>query len=84
MMVSRNEWKGIWDMTKYIDCDFVGSEAWKSAMYCDKECLKNVESAMKGAINFHTKEGNIGQIKFFSDGLELVQKRIKKELKIVA
>ena len=44
----------------------------------DKEQLEYRRGYTIGAINHHTKENNPGQIKFFSDELKLIDKRLKQ------
>lgn len=61
----------------YIDCEYKGSYAYNSVMSCNKEQLRYRKRYTKGAIDFHKKEGNPGQIKFFSDELELIERRLK-------
>ena len=61
----------------YIDCDYKGSIAYNSVMGASKESLLYRMGYAKGAIDFHTKEGNQSQIKFFTDELQLINKRLK-------
>jgi len=61
----------------YIDYDYKGSTAYNSVMGVRREELLYRMSYTKGAIDFHTKEGNQGQVKFFTDELNLIQKRLK-------
>jgi len=61
----------------YIDCDYKWSIAYNSVMGAKRKELLYRMSYTKGAIDFHTKEGNIGQVKFFTDELNLINKRLK-------
>jgi len=61
----------------YIECDYIGSQAYHSVMNASKKELLNRISYTKNAIEYHTKNNNIGQIKFFSDELKLINKRLK-------
>lgn len=62
----------------YINCDYKGSIAYNSVMSINKrENLLYRMSYTKNAIKFHTEEVNAGQIKFFQDELNLINKRLK-------
>lgn len=60
----------------YIDFEFKGSYAYHNVMSETKEQLLNRIRYTKMAVDFHTKEGNEGQIKFFTDELKLIEKRL--------
>lgn len=62
----------------YIDCEYKGSVAYNSVMsITKKENLLYRMGYTQNAIEFHKKEGNTGQIKFFEDELKLINKRLK-------
>jgi len=61
----------------YIDYDYKDSIAYNSVMEAKRKELLYRMSYTKGAIDFHTKEGNQGQVKFFTDELDLINKRLK-------
>jgi hypothetical protein len=61
----------------YIDCEYKGSIAYNTVIGARREELLCRIRYTKMAIDFHTKEGNSGQIKFFTDELNLIEKRLK-------
>lgn len=61
----------------YIDFEYNGSYAYNSVMSCSKEQLRYRKRYTEMAIDYHIKEGNPGQVKFFSDELTLIEKRLK-------
>lgn len=62
----------------YIDCEYKDSIAYNSVMSITRrDNLLYRMGYTKGAIKFHTEEGNAGQIKFFQDELDLINKRLK-------
>lgn len=67
-------------MSSYIDFEYKGSYAYNSVMNARRDELINRMRYTKMAIDFHTKEGNKGQIKFFSDELKLIEKRLKSKI----
>jgi len=63
----------------YIDCEYKGSTAYNSVMsITTKEQLEYRKRYTEMAISYHIKENNPGQIKFFSDELKLIEKRLKQ------
>lgn len=56
---------------------YKGSHAEASVKTADKDQLKNLKRAYEGAVEYHTKENNQSQIEFFTEGLNLVNKRLK-------
>jgi len=63
----------------YIDIEYKGSYAYNSVMsITTKKNLEYRKRYTEMAINYHTKENNPGQVKFFSDELKLIEKRIKQ------
>lgn len=69
---------------KYIDIAYKGSYAENTVKSLDLEGLKYRRGYTVGAINYHKKERNEGQIKFFSDELRLIDKKIKQLQKKLA
>lgn len=63
-------------MSNYIDFEYDGSYAYNSVMGARREGLINRMRYTKMAIDYHVKEGNAGQVKFFTDELNLIQKRL--------
>jgi hypothetical protein len=63
-------------MKTYPDVKYKGSEAYNSVMHADLDQLQCRKPYTIGAIEFHKKEGNAGQVKFWTDELELIEKRI--------
>ena len=62
----------------YIDCEYKGSIAYNSVMsITTRENLLYRRGYTEGAIEFHKKEGNAGQVKFFEDELKLIDHRLK-------
>ena len=61
----------------YIDFEYKESTAYNTVLGLSKEELLYRMSYTEGAINFHIKEGNQGQVKFFTDELNLIKKRLK-------
>jgi hypothetical protein len=61
----------------YIDFEYKGSVGYNSVMSCTKSQLRYRMGYTEGAIAFHTKEGNEGQVKFFKDELNLINRRLK-------
>ncbi len=64
--------------TTYLDEPFQGSIGWSTVMTSTKEQLQVRRPFVEGAIRFHTKNENAGQVKFFTEQLELIDKRLKK------
>lgn len=64
--------------SKYIDCEYKGSTAYNSVMGASKEGLKNRIHYTENAIKYHTENNNQGQIKFFTDELNLINKRLRR------
>lgn len=64
-------------MSKYIDIEYKGSYAYNSVMTARRYELLNRMRYTKMAIDYHTKNNNPGQIKFFTDELKLIEKRLK-------
>jgi len=62
---------------KYIECEYKGSTAYNSVIGASKECLLNRMPYTKNAIEYHIENNNPGQIKFFTDELNLITKRLK-------
>lgn len=72
-------------MSNYIDIEYRGSYAYNSVMSATREQLQCRKRYTEMAIDYHTKENNPSQIKFFPDDLNLINKRLKsykKELQI--
>jgi len=61
----------------YIDCDYKGSIAYNSVMGASRESLLYRMGYTQGAIKYHTENNNQGQVKFFTDELQLINKRLK-------
>lgn len=61
----------------YIDYDYKGSIAYNSVMGESRQCLLNRLPYTKNAIKYHTENNNLGQVKFFTDELNLINKRLK-------
>lgn len=62
----------------YIDCEYKGSIAYNSVMsITNKENLLYRRGYAVGAVEFHKKEGNAGQVKFFEDEVKLIDRRLK-------
>ena len=56
---------------------FKDSHLYTEIMYrCRPENLKNLKRACEGAVAFHTKENNTSQIKYFSEALKLINKKL--------
>lgn len=62
----------------YIDLDYKGSEAENTVKSLDLEQLKYRRRYTEMAVDYHVKENNQGQIKFFTDELNLIDKRVKR------
>ncbi|WP_063563023.1 hypothetical protein [Paenibacillus sp. O199] len=63
----------------YIDIQYKGSYAYNTVFSIhDVRSLKYRLRYTEGAIMFHEKEGNKGQITFFKDEKKLILNRIKK------
>lgn len=43
-----------------------------------REQLINAKGYYEIAVDFHKREGNTGQVEFFSEGLDLIEKRLIK------
>lgn len=56
---------------------YKGSCAETTAKCATQDQLKNLKRHYEMAVIYHTKENNASQISFFSEGLKLVNKRIK-------
>lgn len=61
----------------YEKLDYKGSYAYNTVMGCTKEQLRYRRGYTQGAIDYHKKENNTSQIKFFTDELNLIDKRLK-------
>jgi len=62
----------------YIDEEYKGSIAYNSVMsITNREDLLYRRGYTVGAVEFHKKEGNEGQVKFFQDELNLIDRRLK-------
>lgn len=62
----------------YIDCDFKDSTSYNTVMNATIQQLKCRMGYVKNAINYHTENNNQGQVKFFTDELSLIYKRLGK------
>lgn len=65
----------------YLKLPFEGSELQKSILYSsfnDIEDLKYHRGYIEGAVEFHTEEQNPYQVSFFQQGLDLMNKKIRK------
>jgi len=62
---------------KYIDFDFEGSASYNCVMSATNEQLLNRLPYTKYAVEYHIKENNLGQVKFFTDELNLIKKKLK-------
>lgn len=63
---------------KYLNTPYKNSIAYSTVMgITDKYQLLNRKRVVMVAIASHKKEENAGQVKFFSDDLELINKRLK-------
>jgi hypothetical protein len=60
----------------YITCQFINSPCHTSKIGATKEQLTNARRNMIMAIEFHQKENNPGQVKFFQDGLNWIDKKL--------
>jgi uncharacterized protein (DUF427 family) len=69
----------VYKVSKYTDCDYKGSAAYNSVISATKEQLLTVLPYYKNAIRYHEIEGNAGQVKFFSDGLKFINKRLGRK-----
>lgn len=61
----------------YLKLEYKGSTAYNSVITATKEQLEYRMRYTKMAIDYHTKENNPHQIKFFTEELKLIQKRLK-------
>lgn len=61
----------------YIDFKYKGSTAYNTVIGLSKECLLYRCGYTVNAIKYHTEHNNPGQIKFFTDELNLINKRLK-------
>lgn len=57
---------------------FKGDYAEINIITATQDQLKNLKRHYEMAVDYHIKENNQSQIEFFSEGLKLVNKRIKK------
>lgn len=62
----------------YIKCNFKDSVSYNTVRNASKEELLNRLPYVEGAIKFHQNENNPNQIKYFSDQLDLIQKRLNR------
>ena len=62
----------------YIDREYKGSEAYNTVITATKEQLEYRMGYTKNAIQYHIKNNNPGQVKFFTDELKLIEKRLKQ------
>ncbi len=60
----------------YLDIPYKGSYAWTNVKGLDLSQLKYRLPYVEGAVSYHKKEGNEGQVTFFSDELKHVKRRI--------
>ena len=58
--------------------EYENSIAYNSVMAATKDQLITRKRYTEMAIDFHTEQNNKGQIKFYSDELELIKKRLKQ------
>lgn len=63
----------------YIDFDYKGSHAYNTVMGLSRPQLLYRMGYTKNAIEYHVKNNNPGQVKFFTDELKLIEKRLKKQ-----
>jgi len=62
----------------YEKIEYKNSYAYNTVKSLNKEQLLYRRDYTEGAIQFHIKENNPNQIKFFRDELNLIQKRLKR------
>lgn len=63
----------------YIDIPYRESECFKATNSCNNvEQLENRRPYALSAIHYHTKEGNPKQVAFFTEELNLIDKKLKK------
>lgn len=62
----------------YIDIEYKGSYAYNTVKSLTKEQLEYRRGYTQIAVNYHTKNNNPGQVKFFADELKLIDKRLKE------
>ncbi|APH20907.1 hypothetical protein [Clostridium botulinum] len=63
----------------YLKENFKDSISYNNIITATKEELKNLLHYYEIAIEYHNKENNPNQIKFFTEGLELIKKRLKSK-----
>lgn len=61
----------------YIDERYSDSVCCRSVMGCSAEQLRNRRPYTVGAIAFHRREGNAGQVAFFTAELALIDRRLR-------
>lgn len=57
---------------------FEDSISYNTLKFASAETLLHLKPYYEGAIEYHTKENNISQIEYFSIGLDLLNKRLKR------
>ena len=62
---------------RYQNIEYKNSQAYHSVMSATEDQLIICKSYYEIAVKSHKQNGNKGQVKFFSDGLDLVNRRIK-------
>lgn len=67
------------DVEYDISLKYKGSYAEANVKTATQEGLKNLKRHYEMAVEYHTKENNKSQILFFSEGLNLVNKRLKAQ-----
>lgn len=62
----------------YVDLEYKNSVNCNTVMSINsKESLEYRRGYTVAAIEFHKKEGNVGQVIFFEDELKLIDRRLK-------
>lgn len=66
---------------KFITDTYKGSICWSTtqASKGNKEILERKLKIFKDAIDFHIRDGNPSQVKFFTEAMEDVKKLLKKK-----
>jgi len=62
----------------YENLNYKDSVGYTTVISANEEELRYRKGYTKGAIKFHIKENNPKQIKFFTEELNLINKRLKK------
>jgi hypothetical protein len=63
----------------YVVMEYKGSYAYNTVMHLHtKEQLEYRLGCSKGAVRFHTENNNPSQVKFFSDEVKLIEKKLKR------